>query len=183
MYTVCTCRRNRKWKRKSRQSWGNKSTYTDSADILLCFFLCTSWCRILYKFYSTLFKEAATKQRQTNFEHTFNLSKSDTTTLQSQFWETSHKTYQWLLCSLPESQSQGNWTPLKFRCFQMHLEIPLPPKVIDIPLESITFPADLHWGVILENDHEVAAETDSWNTRSAIGFLQRYFRFLPERGP
>ena len=51
MYKVCTCRRNRKWKRKSRQSWGNKSTYTDSADILFCFFSCTSWCRILYKFY------------------------------------------------------------------------------------------------------------------------------------
>ena len=51
MYKVCACGRNRKWKRKSRQSWGNKSTYTDSADILLCFFSCTSWCRILYKFY------------------------------------------------------------------------------------------------------------------------------------
>ena len=49
------------------------------------FFFCTSWCRVLYKFYSTLFKEAATKQRQTNFEHTFNLSKTDATTLQSQF--------------------------------------------------------------------------------------------------
>ena len=36
-------------------------------------------------FTSTLFKEAATKQRQTNFKHTFNLSKTDATTLQSQF--------------------------------------------------------------------------------------------------
>ena len=94
MYKVCTCRSNRKWKRKSRQSWENKSTYTDSADILLCFLFWTSWCNIMYKFYSTLFKEAATKQRQTNFEHTFNLSKTDAATLPSQFWEMSHKTYQ-----------------------------------------------------------------------------------------
>ena len=36
-------------------------------------------------FTSTLFKEAATKQRQTNFKHTFNLSKTDATMLQSQF--------------------------------------------------------------------------------------------------
>ena len=36
-------------------------------------------------FTSTSIKEAATKQRQTNFEHTFNLSKTDATTLQSQF--------------------------------------------------------------------------------------------------
>ena len=50
-------------------------------------------------FTSTLFKVPATKQRQTNFKHTFNLSKTDATTLQSQFWETSHKTYQWLLCA------------------------------------------------------------------------------------
>ena len=51
MYKVCTWKTNQKWKRKSRQSWGNKSTYNNSADILLCFFFCTSWCRILYKFY------------------------------------------------------------------------------------------------------------------------------------
>ena len=36
-------------------------------------------------FTSMLFKEAETNQRQTNFEHTFNLSKTDATTLQSQF--------------------------------------------------------------------------------------------------
>ena len=39
----------------------------------------------MYKFYSTLFKEAATKQTQTNFEHAFNLSKTDAATLPSQF--------------------------------------------------------------------------------------------------
>ena len=34
-------------------------------------------------FTSTLFKEAATKQRQTNFKHTFNLSKTDATVLET----------------------------------------------------------------------------------------------------
>ena len=56
-------------------------------------------------------------------------------------------------------------------------------QVIGIPLESTTFPADLHWGVIPQNDHEVAEETNSWNTRSAIGFPQRFLRFLPEEDP
>ena len=61
--------------------------------------------------------------------------------------------------------------------------MPLPPKVIDIPLESTTFPADLHWSVISENNHEMAAETDSWNTHWAIGFPQSFLRFLPKLGP
>ena len=56
-------------------------------------------------------------------------------------------------------------------------------QIIDIPLESTTFPADLHWGVIPQNDHEVAAETDSWNTHSAVGFHKGSFAFYPNEDP
>ena len=49
------------------------------------FFPAPLGAELCINFTSTLFKEAATKQRQTNFEHTFSLSKTDATTLQSQF--------------------------------------------------------------------------------------------------
>ena len=47
------------------------------------FFSALLGAELCINFTSTLLKEAATKQRQTNFKHTFNLSKTDTTTLQS----------------------------------------------------------------------------------------------------
>ena len=51
----------------------------------LIFFPAPLGAEFCINFTSTLFKEAATKQRQTNFKHTFNLSKTDTTVLHSQF--------------------------------------------------------------------------------------------------
>ena len=49
------------------------------------FFSALLGAELCINFTSTLFEEAATKQRRMNFEHTFNLSKTDVTTLQSQF--------------------------------------------------------------------------------------------------
>ena len=49
------------------------------------FFPAPLGAELCINFTSTLFKEAATKQTQTNFEHAFNLSQTDATTLQSQF--------------------------------------------------------------------------------------------------
>ena len=46
-------------------------------------------------------------------------------------------------CSLGHysgNQSRGNWKVLTLRCFEMHFYIPRPSTVIDIPLESTTFP-------------------------------------------
>ena len=53
----------------------------------------------------------------------------------------------------------------------MHLEIPLPSKLTDIPLESITSPADLQWGVIPQSDHEMAEEMHTQNAGLATRFL------------
>ena len=64
----------------------------------------------------------------------------------------------------PLPSPHSSWTALTFRRFQMHFWIPLLSKVIHIPLESTTDPADLYWGVIPENGHEMAAKTSIWNT-------------------
>ena len=53
----------------------------------------------------------------------------------------------------------------------MHLEIPLPSKLTDTPLESITSPADLQWGVIPQSDHEMAEEMHTQNAGLATRFL------------
>ena len=88
-----------------------------------------------------------------------------------------------LLAVNPETSDKVTGQPWHLDVFKCASEYPCYPKSFIFPWNQTTDPADPHWGIIPQNNHKMVAETNRWNTCSAIGFPQRYFRFLPERGP